>query len=43
MTHVPQPPNLESKSARFGINDPKNRGMQYDNKDLMVKIGKSVQ
>jgi hypothetical protein len=29
MTHIPQPPSLESKSRRFGIKDPKDRGMQY--------------
>jgi hypothetical protein len=34
-----QPPSLESKPPRFGIKDPKNRGMQY----MMVKMGKLVQ
>jgi hypothetical protein len=27
MTRVPQPSSLESKFPRFGIEDPKNRGM----------------
>jgi hypothetical protein len=29
MTRAPQPPSLKSKSLRFGIKDPMNRGMQY--------------
>jgi hypothetical protein len=41
MTHFPQPPSLESKSPRFGIKDPKELWHAiYDDKDLMVKMGK---
>jgi hypothetical protein len=44
MTHVLQPPSLESKSPRFGMKDPKKLWLAiYGVKDLMVNMGKSVQ
>jgi hypothetical protein len=43
MTHIPQPSSLESKSPRFGINDPKESWHAiYDGNDLMVKMDKLV-
>jgi hypothetical protein len=44
MIRVPQPSSLKSKSPRFGIKDANYCSMQiYDDKDLMVKMGKLVQ
>jgi hypothetical protein len=44
MIRVPQPPSLESKSPRFGINNLKESWHAiYDSNDLMVKMGKLVQ